>query len=134
MWQVIVRSRFLSLISIGVIVVSSACSDSRPTNRATPSSPENVSTPAPSPLTGFARDLQFVRNGQFTYIFVFARKDGKPINKDDAAFLRSNAPQVVDWVTTEEGKKVIGGTNFNLEEGGMAQLKKRFIVEDYSGK
>jgi hypothetical protein len=48
--------------------------------------------------------------------------------------LRQNAPQVVDWVTTEDGKKVIGGTNFNLEEGGMAQLRKRFVVEDYSKK
>jgi hypothetical protein len=41
---------------------------------------------------------------------------------------------VVDWVTTDEGKKVIGGTNFNLEEGNLDLLKKRFVAEDYSGK
>jgi len=28
----------------------------------------------------------------------------------------------------------VAGTNFNLEEGNMEVLKKRFVVEDYSGK
>jgi len=93
-----------------------------------------TSSPAPSPLTGFEKDLQYVRNGQYTYIWIFSRKDNKPLDKDDGAFLRTNAPQVVDWVTTDEGRKVIGGTNFNLEQGNMEALKKRFVVEDYTGK
>ncbi len=91
-------------------------------------------SPQPLPLTGFEKDLQYIRNGQFTYVWVFSRKDGKPLDKDDGAYLRTNAPQVVDWVTTDEGKKVIGGTNFNLEEGNLAALKKRFVAEDYSGR
>jgi len=88
----------------------------------------------PSPLTGFEKDLQYIRNGGFSYIWVFSRKDGKPLDRDDSAFLRTNAPQVVDWVTTDEGRKVIGGTNFNLEEGNLEALKKRFVTEDYTGK
>ena len=88
----------------------------------------------PSPLTAFEQDLQFIRNGQYTYVYVFSRKDGKPLDSEDGKFLRTNAPQVVDWVTTDEGKKVIGGTNFNLEEGNMESLRKRFVVEDYTGK
>ena len=108
----------------------------------TPSASNPTPTPEPSaapttqasPLVGFEKDLQYVRNGGFTYIWVFARKDGKPLDKNDGAFLRTNAPQVVDWVTTEEGKKVIGGTNFNLEEGNLELLKKRFVTENYSGR
>src|SRR5882724_10179234 len=92
------------------------------------------SSPVPSPKTGFEADLDYVRKGQYTYVWVFSRKDGKPLDKDDASYLRTNAPQVVDWVTTDEGKKVIGGTNFNLEEGNLNVLKKRFVTEDYSGK
>jgi hypothetical protein len=110
-----------------------AASDSNtasPTN--TPETP--AATPVSSPLTGFAKDLQYIRNGGYTYIWIFSRKDGKPLDRDDGAFLRTNAPQVVDWVTTDEGKKVIGGTNFNLEEGNLELLKKRFVTEDYSGK
>ena len=94
----------------------------------------NATAPAPSPKTGFAADLEYVKKGQYTYVWVFARKDGKVIDKTDAAYLRTNAPQVVDWVTTEEGKKVIAGTNFDLAQGNLELLKKRFAVEDYSAK
>ncbi len=86
------------------------------------------------PRTAFERDLQFIRNGQFAHVWVFSRQDGKPLDKDDAAYLRANAPQVVDWVTTDDGKRVIAGTNFDLEQGNMPQLRKRFVVEDYTGK
>src|SRR5882672_3442343 len=92
------------------------------------------SSPVPSPKTGFEADLDYVRKGQYTYVWVFSRKDGKPLDKNDAAYLRTNAPQVVDWVTTDEGKKVIAGTNFDLTKGPLAPLKKRFVVEDYTGK
>jgi len=92
------------------------------------------SVSSPSPQTQFERDLQYVRNGSFTYIFIFSRKDGKVLDKEDGAFLRKNAPQVVDMVTTDGGKKAIAGTNFNLELGNMELLKSRFVVEDYSGK
>ena len=95
-------------------------------------------SPAPSvqstPQTEFEKDLQFIRNGQYAYVWIFSRKDGKPLDADDSNFLRTNAPQVVDWVKTDQGRKVIAGTNFNLEEGNMALLKKRFVVEDYTGK
>ena len=93
-----------------------------------------AASPSSSPLTGFAKDLQYIRNGGYTYIWAFSRKDHKPLDKDDSAFLRTNAPQVVDWVTTDEGKKVIAGTNFNLEQGNLEALKKRFVTEDYSNK
>ena len=92
------------------------------------------SSPVPSPKTGFEADLDYVRRGQYTYVWVFSRKDGKPLDKNDAAYLRTNAPQVVDWVTTEEGKRVIAGTNFDLAKGNLGLLKKRFNVEDYTGK
>ena len=91
--------------------------------------------PAASPLVGFAKDLQFIKNGQYTYIYVLARKDGKRLDAEDKDYLRKNAPQIVDLVTTEEGKKAIIGTNFDLADGDMmTNLKKRYVVEDYSGK
>ena len=97
-----------------------------------------VASPQPTvqstPLTDFERDLQFIRNGQFSYVWIFSRKDGKPLDASDSNFLRTNAPQVVDWVQTDQGKKVIAGTNFNLEEGNLSVLRKRFVVEDYTGK
>jgi hypothetical protein len=124
------------LLLVVLFLSLSACNGTPPVANTTPS-PEPSPTPVASPtapLTGFEKDLQYIRNGGYTYVWVFSRKDGKPLDKGDAAFLRTNAPQVVDWVTTDEGKKVIGGTNFNLEEGNLGALKKRFTTADYSNR
>ena len=120
---------------LGVALLLSACNGSAGTASTDPAASASASpTSQPSPLTGFEKDLQFIRNGQFTYIWVFSRKDGKPLDRDDSTFLRTNAPQVVDWVTTDEGKKVIAGTNFNLEEGNLEKIKQRLVAEDYTGR
>jgi hypothetical protein len=90
--------------------------------------------PEPTPTTQFERDLKFVRDGHFGHIWVFSRKDGKELAKEDSDALRTNAPKVVDWVTTDGHKKVIGGSNFELEPAQLAALQKRFTIEDYTGK
>ena len=118
-----------------LVLLLTACSSSAPSNVNTSSAPPPAPAgPAPSPLEGFEKDLQYIRNGQYTYVWVFSRKDGKPLEPTDSIFLRANAPQVVDWVTTDGGKKVIAGTNFNLEEGNLELLKKRYNAEDYSNR
>ncbi len=130
-------TRLLAFLFLGFLFFSLwACASAPSNSSATPTPAAAASSPTPqsSPLVGFEKDLAYVRNGGYTYVLVFSRKDKKPLDKDDSAFLRTNAPQVVDWVITDEGKKVIAGTNFNLEEGNMSALKKRFVVEDYSAK
>ena len=118
-------------------LLSAACGGSPSTSNVAspePSAPASSPTPQSSPLTGFEKDLKYIKDGQFKYVWIFSRKDGKPLDKDDSAFLRVNAPQVVDWVVTDGGKKVIAGTNFNLEEGNLGILRKRFVAEDYTGR
>ena len=118
-----------------LVLLLSGCGGTAPSNsNSTTTTAETPAGPAPSPLTGFEKDLQYIRNGQYTYVWIFSRKDGKPLQPEDSIFLRANAPQVVDWVTTDEGRKVIAGTNFNLEEGNLEALKKRYVAEDYSNK
>lgn len=90
--------------------------------------------PESTPATQFERDLKYIRDGHFTHVWIFSHKDGKELTSEDSAALRTNAPKVVDWVTTDGNKKVIGGSNFDLEPAQMAALQKRFKVEDYSGK
>lgn len=129
----------MSRVTVIVLLVGlcfSRCgggSQSNATN-APSSQPSQAAAPSPSPQTEFEKDLQFIRNGGYTYMYVFSRKDGKPLDPTDSDFLRKNAPQIVDWARTDSGKKVIAGTNFNLEEGNLTALKKRYNVEDYSGK
>ena len=123
-----------AVLLFGALLLLGACSSAPSTSNTAPTPAPTSPTPVASPLTGFEKDLQYIRNGGYTYIWVFSRKDRKPLDKDDSTFLRTNAPQVVDWVTTDEGRKVIAGTNFNLEEGNLELLKKRFVTENYSGR
>jgi len=90
--------------------------------------------PESTPATQFERDLKFVRDGHYSHVWVFSRKDGKELTSEDSESLRTNAPKVVDWVTTDGKKKVIGGSNFDIEPAQLAALQKRFKIEDYSGK
>jgi hypothetical protein len=128
--------RLLTAFAVAApLLVLTSCH--RNTSSGTPALPDSAPSQTknePTPRSSFERDMQYVRNSQFTFVWVFSRKDLKPLDKDDAAYLRTNAPQVVDWVTTDEGKKVIGGTNFDLAQGNLDLLKKRFVVEDYSHK
>ena len=123
---------------IGLILVLTlgACSGAAPpaSNTATSTATATPAGPSPSPLTDFEEALRFVRNGQYTYVYVFSRKDGKPLQSEDSDYLKTNAPQLVDKAATKDKMKVVGGTNFNLEEGNLELLKKRFVVEDYSAK
>ena len=105
----------LILLAILVAGISLSACGSKSSN-STPETTASQSSPAP-PKVGFEADLEYVRKGLYTYVWVFSRKDGKPLDKEDGAFLRANAHQVVDWVTTDQGKKVIAGTNFDLAAG-----------------
>ncbi len=127
------KKRVLTVLAVAIALTGCGGSEANQNQPIVSESPSQ-STPESSPLTGFAGDLQYVKNGQYTYIWVFSRKDGKPLDKDDSAFLRTNAPQVVDWVITDEGKRVIAGTNFDLAEGNLGLLKRRFNAEDYTGR
>jgi hypothetical protein len=125
------NKRILILITLLAVLFVAGCHKAE--NKEAETAQPAASKPAASPLTGFAADLQFIKNGQYTYVYVFSRKDGKPLKPEDSQYLRTNAPQVVDWAA-QNGTKAVAGTNFNLEEGNMAALKKRFVVEDYSAK
>ena len=117
----------LALLLLSAIAVI-AC------NRVNQTSSDPPPPPPAAPKTEFEEKLEWVRKGQYTYVWVFSRKDEKPIDKDDAAYLREKAPQVVDWVLTDDGRKAIAGTNFNLAEGNLGLLQQRFNAEDYSAR
>lgn len=127
----------IATVVLGIALLFAGCGGSPPaTTSEPPASPAASTAPSvqPSPLNDFDRALQFIRNGQYTYVWVFSRKDGKPLNSEDSDFLRTNAFQVLDWAANDAKTKVIAGTNFDLEEGNMEKLRKRFVVEDYSGR
>jgi hypothetical protein len=125
-------NRSFTMVVLAVLLIFSLAGCKRTATDETPDT--STYRPEATPATQFERDLKFIRGGHFTHVWVFSRKDGKPLAKEDSDALRTNAPKVVDWVTTDENKKVIGGSNFDIDPPQLAALQKRFNVEDYSGK
>lgn len=128
------RNGILMLIVVAIVASFSslACHRRAATEDETPDT--STYRPEATPATQFERDLKYIRDGHFAYVWVFSRKDGKPLASEDSEALRTNAPKVVDWVTTDEKKKVIAGSNFPIEGPQLAALQKRFNIEDYTGK
>ena len=126
--------RIVTLLMIVLLLASCGGSQQSTSNTNPPPAAATSPSPSPSPLSDFEEALRYVRNGQFTYIWVISRKDGKPLQPEDSTFLKTNAPQVIDWAATKDKTKVVAGTNFNLAEGNLEVLKKRFVVEDYSAR
>lgn len=90
---------------------------------------------SPKAQTPFERDLDYVRQGQFTYVFVFSRKDGGVFTKDDITYLKANSPQeTYQWISTEGGRRVIAGTFVEFKQEHFDALNKRFKIEDFTGK
>lgn len=120
----------ISFILLAIVICSlSGCrkgGDSR-------SQPGASSSPAPQ--TPFERDLDYVRQGQFTYMFVFSRKDGGVFNSDDITYLKANSPQETNqWISSVGRRRVIAGTNFEFKQEHFDALYKRFNIENFTGK
>jgi hypothetical protein len=124
--------RFIVITVIATSAIAfTACRRGASSNDETPDT--STYRPESTPATQFERDLKYIRDGHFTYVWVFSRKDGKELTKEDSDALHTNAPKVVDWVKTDQNR-VIAGSNFPLEGPQSAALQKRFNVEDYSEK
>jgi len=125
--------RFIALAIIVMVAMASLTACHRRSASSDDETPDTSTyRPESTPATQFERDLKYIRDGHFTYVWIFSRKDGKELTPEDSEALRTNAPKVVDWVTTEEKKKVIAGSNFPLEAPELAALQKRFNMEDVS--
>ncbi len=126
------RAVIVGLLSLS-IVLAAGCG-----KQAEPTSSVPASTPAAKPAgqqSAFERDLDYVRTGQFTYVLVFAKSDGGVFTPDDIQFLKANSPpETNQWIRTDEGKRVIAGTNFEFKQEQMDALSKRFSIENLSGK
>jgi len=118
---------FAVVVTITLVISSAACHRRAVSDDETPDT--STYRPESTPATEYERDLKYIRDGHFNNVWIFTRKDGKPFTSDDSQVLRTSAPRVVDWVTTDGKKKVIAGSNFGIEPEQMAVLQKRFNVE-----
>ncbi len=90
--------------------------------------------PDATPPTEFEQKLKLVRAAHFAHMWIFERHDGRAFTPEDSKILHANAPRVVDWVGMDDKKKFIAGSNFEIEPEKLAALRKRYKIEDYTGK
>ena len=91
--------------------------------------PNTASTPERS---NFDKDLEAMRIAGFTYIYVLRRKDRGVIDPEDKSVIRVQTSQANRRVSSDDGKAVIIGSNFQIAPHNMAAIYQRFAVENYS--
>ena len=90
--------------------------------------------PLATPATELEQKLKIVRDGGFRYVWVFRKLDGKEFTHEDTEILHANVPKVVDWIGTDDRKTFIAGSNAGIPPENELELKKRYKIEDVSGK
>jgi basic membrane lipoprotein Med (substrate-binding protein (PBP1-ABC) superfamily) len=86
-------------------------------------------------LPAFERDLASVQRNNYQKVYVISRPDGAALNADDKAYLKTNMPiETTMRILTDEDRRLIVGTNFDLKPEHLDALNKRFRVEDYTGR
>jgi hypothetical protein len=121
----------LIILATSLVATNTSCRRRAATEDETPDT--STYRPESTPATQFERDLKYVRDAHFIYVWIFSRKDGKELTPEDSQVLHTNAPKVVDWVKTDQNR-VIAGSNFPIDPAQMGNLQKRFKIEDFSGK
>ena len=134
--SLLMRSLLFTLVLVaspGLLIVLSGCK--RSGDQSAEEATTTPSSPEPTPRDEFERNLRYIRQAHFHYVWLFSRKDGGPLDKADGEILRTNTPGAVDRVRADEaGRRFLVGSNFDIEPANMVELRKRFNVEDYSGK
>lgn len=120
-------TRFVfSFIAFCLIATNGCGNNSADANRTAQTNKANISP--------FERDLDYVRTGGFRHVYVIRRTDNQPLAKDDVEYLKQNShPQTNMWIKTDEGRRVIAGSNFDWTPENWGALYKRFTIEDYTG-
>ncbi len=84
-------------------------------------------------MSDFDRELKAMRTAEFDYIFALRRKDGKPFDSKDKAFVRNNKHYAANrFIFVDDQKVLFVGSNFEFPEESLNALRERFEIEDYS--
>ena len=125
--------KLIGLAAVSLSVFMSGCT---PNQRILESNAESSPGSAPEKPVALAKiedDIAAMKTADFNFIFVFRRKDGAELDKDDRAFMSAHIPyeinrkQIVDG-----GKALLIGSNYRVPAEDFKALNDRFLFEDFS--
>ena len=129
--------RISKLFFSGVFLVSlsffAACepAPSMMNNKATPAPPPNVEST--EKLPSLERELKDMETAGFKILYVFKRKDGGVLTREDKNYLSANRPVEANrFVLTDDEKAIVAGSNFPFSTENLDAIRKRLVVEDHS--
>ena len=74
-----------------------------------------------------------MKTADFSFIYIFRRKDGATLDADDRSYLSVTIPSEMNRrKISDAGRAVIIGSNFRIPPDIMNILKERFAFEDHS--
>jgi hypothetical protein len=118
-------------LMIGVVAaVSSACGPNENILRSAENKTPAVNVPIEK--SSMEQDLEAMSTADFKVIFVLRRRDGSEFDAEDRAVVRQNTAQANRRVSADNGRAVIVGSNFQIEQKSLVRLKERFLFEDHS--
>ena len=125
------------LLGLAALVFALSMGSCTPNQRIIESNAERAPESAPEshPIAPpkIEDDIAAMKTADFNFIFVFRRKDGGELDKDDRAFMNGHIPyeinrkQIVDG-----GKALLIGSNYRVPADDFKALKERFLFEDFS--
>ena len=78
-------------------------------------------------------DIAAMKTADFSFIYIFRRKDGGPLDADDRSYLSATIPSEMNRrKISDEGRAVIIGSNFRIPPDILNVLKERFAFENLS--
>ena len=95
--------------------------------------PESAPDSQPAAPAKIEDDIASMKTADFNFIYVFRRKDGAELDKDDRAFMNGHVPYEINRKQIADGgKALLIGSNFRFPVEDFKALKDRFLFEDFS--
>lgn len=126
---------------MGGVILLAACNERpfAPANYEGLDKPRATATPAAEKTdsgktaTRLDDDIEYIQKANFTFVFVFRRKDGAAFDAGDTMFLKTNSPpETNQWLVSDAGKAVIAGSNYAFAPEQIKELKTRYALQDMS--
>jgi hypothetical protein len=87
---------------------------------------------AAATATTAEQDVEDMRTADFRFIYVIRRHDGGLIDPDDKAIIRVQTAEMNRRVSSDGGRAIVIGSNYELVPERTAALGSRFAIEDRS--
>ena len=118
-----------------IVLFSSCTPNQRIINSANerPPEPDSVNRPIAAAPARIEDDIAAMKTADFSFIYIFRRKDGAALDADDRSYLSATIPSEMNRrKISDAGRAVIIGSNFRIPPDFMNVLKERFAFEDHS--